>query len=436
MTELMTEPVKVRGIAIGEGRPKICVPIVEKTAEEIRDKALALKSVPLDLVEWRTDWYEEGGCPQKCLEVLGDLREILGNIPLLYTFRTKGEGGVKAIEKSRYLELNARIAESGLADLIDLELFTACGAEKPVVEAAQKAGVLVVMSSHDFEKTPSGEEIMNRLKKMDEAGAHILKIAVMPQNTEDVLTLLAATREAAEKTKKPLITMAMGGTGLVSRLAGELWGSAVTFGSAGTASAPGQIDAALLKTILETIHGGMVSGEKKETRLKKHIFLIGFMGTGKTTVSAALSAICGCRILEMDQCIEAEEGIPIRDIFSRHGEEYFRDLETALLEKISREEPAVVSCGGGAVLRKKNVEMMKASGTIVLLTAEPETVLERVKGDDSRPNLKGRMSAEGIRDLMDQRREAYHRAADTAVSTDGKEPEKIAGEILQFLRYL
>ena len=137
-------------------------------------------------------------------------------------------------------------------------------------------------------------------------------------------------------------------------------------------------------------------------------------------------------VIEMDQRIEAETSMKITDIFEQYGEEYFRNLETGLLQKIVTEEPSVVSCGGGAVLREENVTAMKQAGTIVLLTAKPETVLKRVGQDRSRPNLKGRMNEEGIRQLMDKRRSAYETAADLVIATDGKNPEEIGTEILAF----
>ena len=116
----------------------------------------------------------------------------------------------------------------------------------------------VVASNHDFDKTPEKEELVHRLCKMQELGADIPKIAVMPQNKKDVLTLLAATEEmASEHADRPIITMSMAGTGLVSRLCGEVFGSALTFGAVGKASAPGQMNAADLNTVLNLIHNSI-----------------------------------------------------------------------------------------------------------------------------------------------------------------------------------
>ena len=171
-----------------------------------------------------------------------------------------------------------------------------------------------------------------------------------------------------------------------------------------------------------------------ESRKKNHIYLIGFMGTGKSTVSKTLKELLRWKEIEMDDEIAKACGMEIPAIFEKYGENYFREQETRLLEKIARGGAAVVSCGGGAVLRRENVEIMKQSGSIVLLSAEPETIYHRVKGNRSRPLLKGRMSVEGIAQLMEQRKEAYRSACDHVVSTDHKTPLQIGKEIADLIR--
>ena len=162
----------------------------------------------------------------------------------------------------------------------------------------------------------------------------------------------------------------------------------------------------------------------------KNIFLIGFMGCGKSTVAAWLSRNRGMDIIEMDQQIAEREGMSIPDIFAQHGEIYFRDAETRLLMEIQTEQNKVISCGGGVVLRKENVDYMKRSGVIVLLTAQPETILERVRDDDDRPLLRGNKNVEFIRDMMEKRREKYEAAADIVIRTDNKSIETICNEIM------
>ena len=185
--------VKVRNIEIGAGIPKICVPIVGVTREEILAAAETIKSTKADVVEWRVDWYEDIFDFAKTEETMKALREVLGETPILFTFRTSKEGGEKSIETETYVELNQNAAKTGLVDLVDVEAFTGDDAVKAVVETAHANGVKVIASNHDFHKTPAKDEIVSRLRKMQELGADIPKIAVMPQNKKDVLTLLSAT---------------------------------------------------------------------------------------------------------------------------------------------------------------------------------------------------------------------------------------------------
>lgn len=251
----MSSYVEVRGVKIGEGIPKICVPIVGKTKEEILAAAKSFERVKKDVVEWRVDWFEGVLDFAQVKEVLEDLRKVLGNTPILFTFRTAKEGGEKEIETEAYVKLNKQAVETGLIDLVDVEAFTGDAAVKEIIEAAHKGGVFVVASNHDFHKTPEKEELVSRLRKMQDLGADIPKIAVMPQNKKDVLTLLSATEEmATEYADRPIITMSMSATGLISRLCGEVFGSALTFGAVGKVSAPGQMNAADLNQILKLIH--------------------------------------------------------------------------------------------------------------------------------------------------------------------------------------
>ena len=162
-----------------------------------------------------------------------------------------------------------------------------------------------------------------------------------------------------------------------------------------------------------------------------NIFLIGFMGSGKSTVASCLAETYGMEIIEMDQLIVEREGMSIPDIFAQKGEPYFRNAETNLLIEMQAEENKVVSCGGGVVLRERNVEEMKKSGKIILLNAKPETILERVKDDDNRPLLRGNKNVEFISNMMEQRRPKYEGAADSVIQTDGKTTDMICKEIIE-----
>ena len=254
----MSSYVEVRGVKIGEGVPKICVPIVGKTKEEILAAAKSFADVKMDVVEWRVDWFDGVFDFAQVEDVLKDLRPALGNTPILFTFRTSKEGGEKAIEPDAYAELNIKAAQRGFLDLVDVEIFTGDEIVKKIIDGAHAAGVKVIASNHDFFKTPAKADIIYRLRKMQDMNADIPKIAVMPQNKKDVLTLLAATEEMTTNyADRPIITMSMAGTGVISRLCGEVFGSSMTFGAAKKASAPGQMGVNDLSTVLDLLHKAM-----------------------------------------------------------------------------------------------------------------------------------------------------------------------------------
>ena len=165
-----------------------------------------------------------------------------------------------------------------------------------------------------------------------------------------------------------------------------------------------------------------------------NIFLIGFMGCGKSTVAAKLNQMYGMHVVEMDQEISVRQKMSIPEIFEKYGEEYFRNLESNLLQEIQTGTNQVVSCGGGVVLRTKNVAEMRKNGRIVLLTAKPENVLRRVRENDDRPILKGRKTVKDITELLEARREKYEEAADIGVATDDKSVSVICEEIMQKIK--
>lgn len=249
---------KIKNLVIGEGRPKICVPITAKTEKELEQQLKNIKAVCfsgeepcVDLLEWRMDFWELLEKEESRSAAIKKIKESFPELPLLCTFRSKEEGGEKEFTWEAYEALCRWVLEKEAVELLDVELFAKQEiAKRLLMEAAKKSQTKIILSNHDFEQTPSKEEIIERLRRMDALGADILKIAVMPQNEKDVLTLLEATQEMKRHTAKPVVTMSMGKLGLISRLSGEVFGSAITFGTAGRASAPGQIEAEKLLQIL------------------------------------------------------------------------------------------------------------------------------------------------------------------------------------------
>jgi 3-dehydroquinate dehydratase-1 len=247
--------VTVRNLVIGEGAPKIIVSLMGKDIATVRTEALAYREADFDILEWRVDHFADVSSIEAMLEAARAIREVMGEKPLLFTFRSAKEGGEQALSVADYIALNRAAVDSGLVDMIDLELFTGDEQVKATVEHAHAKNVFVIMSNHDFHKTPSAEDIIQRLRKMQDLGADIPKIALMPQNKTDVLTLLSATLQMQEHyADRPIITMSMAKTGVISRLAGEVFGSAATFGAVKKASAPGQISVSDLRTVLTILH--------------------------------------------------------------------------------------------------------------------------------------------------------------------------------------
>ncbi|SEF92791.1 3-dehydroquinate dehydratase [Thermomonospora echinospora] len=254
MADRTIRTVVVDGVVIGEGSPKILVPITGDTPERLRAQADALTGRPVDVVEWRADHFGALADTAAVVAAARMLTERLGGKPLLFTCRTTTEGGEAEIDDEAYGELNIAVAESGTVGLVDVECERRRDVVERVLSAAHACGVFVIASNHDFAGTPAKEEIVGRLRAMQRLGADICKIAVMPHSAADVLTLLDATRTMHEEhADRPLITMSMGGLGVVSRLAGRVFGSAATFGMVGTPSAPGQIDVDDLHTALRLL---------------------------------------------------------------------------------------------------------------------------------------------------------------------------------------
>ncbi len=251
----MIKSVRVRNIAIGEGIPKICAPIVSNNRESIILEAMQMKESSADIVEWRVDFFDNVEDTKCITEVLLRLREILGEKPILFTFRTANEGGNMPLDRENYKQINDAAIESGLVDIVDVEVFMGDDVATQIVEKAHKNQVKVIGSNHDFNKTPEKQEIIHRLRHMQSLNVDIPKIAVMPNSKVDVLELLAATSEMVDNyADRPIITMSMGKLGLISRLSGEIFGSAITFGAVSKISAPGQMKVDNLKNILEQLH--------------------------------------------------------------------------------------------------------------------------------------------------------------------------------------
>lgn len=242
---------QVRQLTIGEGKPKICVPVVETTTEKIIQQIQQLQDC--DLIELRIDFYENIHDLKQVHELLLQVRQQT-NLPLLLTYRSLKEGGHIQLTDQEYLSLVQTACQSGCVDIVDIELESGNMLVYQLVEIAHQNHVKVLMSYHDFEKTPTVMEMKERLEKMEIMGADICKIAVMPFSFKDVIQLLNTTMEMSQRLTRPLVTMSMGKIGKITRIVGELVGSSITFASVGQTSAPGQLTLEDMQILLEVIH--------------------------------------------------------------------------------------------------------------------------------------------------------------------------------------
>lgn len=249
----MAEEIKIKQYTIGRGRPLICVPIVEIEKEQICRVAKDAVCQGAEVLEWRMDWFARIGQWSETEEILRDLAKVCQETILLCTFRSKPQGGERQLAEAEYIQLLQSIAESGYADLLDLEVFQ-CANASAVIQRLHQVKQRIIGSQHYLSHTPEKMQMRQELLQMREMGADIGKLAVMPQNSMDVLHLLGATIQIKEICPDyPLVTMAMGGLGTVSRLSGQVFGSCMTFASLGKTSAPGQLPLQDVTMILEKI---------------------------------------------------------------------------------------------------------------------------------------------------------------------------------------
>ena len=246
----------IGGVVLGEGRPKVCVPLTGTTIEALEAEARAIRPEVADLVELRIDRFADVAQPAAVERAIAAVRAALDPaVPILLTCRSAREGGGADLPPHALEALTRLAARHPGVAAVDVEMAVPDGLAASFARLVHAEGKPVVMSFHDLRSTPSRAEVVDRLVRQQGLGADVVKLACTPSSPADVLTLLAATTEYADRTDaRPAITMAMGPLGVVSRIAGETFGSALTFGTVGAASAPGQVDAAGLRDALDLIH--------------------------------------------------------------------------------------------------------------------------------------------------------------------------------------
>lgn len=246
--------VHVRNTVIGSSKVLICLPLVETDPEQILAEAEELVHLGPDLIEWRVDGFTDAANGDKCCNILEKLRKILGETPLILTFRINLEGGIGDFSQQTRLAVIKQAMVTGNVDLVDIELCNDEAFKQDIRQTAVQTGVSLIFSHHNFETTPDQDFIRQKLFEAQEQGADIAKIAVMPESPDDVLTLLGATNLARKaEIDIPMITISMADQGVVSRMAGGLFGSDVTFAAGKKSSAPGQVGFEELKSAIKVL---------------------------------------------------------------------------------------------------------------------------------------------------------------------------------------
>lgn len=251
----MTQPIDIKGIKFGEGRPKTIISLMGAKADENIELIKKGIEAGVECFEWRGDFAADVHDPQAMAQQSIEIGKALSNNPYLFTFRSTSQGGHLTIPVEEYVVLNKAIIEAEAVDLVDIETWIGDPAVLELVECAKQHNVKTVISYHNFAGTPSVEWMVNLLTHMADLGADIPKIATMANSAQDALKLLAATEEMSRiHSDKPLLTMAMGREGSITRLVGELFGSAITFCSLEEASAPGQVQVMQAIRIMDELH--------------------------------------------------------------------------------------------------------------------------------------------------------------------------------------
>lgn len=248
------KPVHLKnGVILGEGLPKICVPLTGTGKDELEAQAREAAAASPDLVEWRADYFEDLGDVEKVAEVLMSLQEILGETPILFTIRTKREGGNGQLTPEEYRSLLLYAAGRPEVSLVDIEGLNPEINTELLISEVHQLGMPVIASWHNFSRTPKKPELDLVFDRLSRTGADVLKVAVMPKKAKDVLRLMSVTEEKNRQFPSPLVTMAMGDLGRLSRVSGRITGSVLTFGIVGNASAPGQLPVEELREMLRAI---------------------------------------------------------------------------------------------------------------------------------------------------------------------------------------
>ena len=255
----LTKAISLKGRAIAGGKlPLICTPLVGRTFDKIMTELDVVLPKKPDVLEWRVDFFEHIGDTAAVIAAALAIKSKAGSIPLLFTRRSIIEGGEKIVlNEGQVMALYSALCDSKSIDLIDYEMANDAANIARVRTAAQANDIKLVLSFHNFSYTPGLEALTDKFLQAEQLGADVAKVAVMPRDLDDVLTLLTATRQASKKLRIPLISMSMGPYGSLTRMIGGVFGSALSFAVGAASSAPGQVPIEDLNTVLTILQKSM-----------------------------------------------------------------------------------------------------------------------------------------------------------------------------------
>jgi 3-dehydroquinate dehydratase-1 len=237
--------IQLNGKNLGDGRfPAICVPLVGRTRDRLLSEAAIVVAKQPDIIEWRVDFFEDIADTVAVTEMASCIRQVAGEIPLLFTRRSAREGGEPiALSEAQVVDLYRAVCAGRHVEMVDFEMSNDAADVREVRALSHANGVRLILSFHDFKRTPALDILNQRFAQAESMGADVAKVAVMPKDMADVLTLLNATLQASQKLAIPVVSMSMGAMGALTRLCGWAFGSAMTFGVGENSSAPGQMPA-------------------------------------------------------------------------------------------------------------------------------------------------------------------------------------------------
>jgi 3-dehydroquinate dehydratase-1 len=249
------------GRRMGGSTPLICSPLVARTPERLVEETRTVFGKRPDVIEWRVDFFERIADTKEVLSSGRALREAIGDTPVIFTCRAAHEGGQAVpLDAEGIARLYDAVGAAGFVDFVDFELSNDAALVRRVRERSREHGTRLILSYHNFGYTPGHDLLVERFLEADRLGADVAKVATMPRDRADVLTLLSATATAEAKARIPLISMSMGPLGVATRMVGGVFGSSLSFAVGAGASAPGQPPIADLEAVFAALARGRGEG--------------------------------------------------------------------------------------------------------------------------------------------------------------------------------